>query len=216
MPRFDPELIVFDLDGTLAATLPDIAVAANRALATLGLPPHPEAAIQEMIGGGEEAFLRRALGSGHEDLYPQARERYLDFYSRHLVDRTRLYPGVRETLTALAPRRLAVLSNKLTVLVGSILELLGIAEFFVTVKGGDSYGVLKPDPAGLLSLIAEVGGTPRRTLMVGDKPADVLAGKAAGTATVAVTYGYGQPAQLAAASPDALISRLPDLLDLMA
>ncbi len=216
MPKFAPELIVFDLDGTLAATVPDIAAAANRALAALGLPPHSEAAIQEMIGGGERTFLRRALGAAHQDLYDQARELYLDYYFRHPVDHTRLYPGVRETLSALAPRKLALLSNKLAELTVRIVDLLGLAGFFAAVRGGDSYAALKPDPAGLAALMHELGATPGDTLMVGDKPADVLAGKAAGTATVAVTYGYGRLPDLAAAGPDALLGRLPDLLALLA
>lgn len=216
MPLFDPELIVFDLDGTLAATVPDIAAALNHALGAVGLPGYAEAAVAEMIGGGEETFLRRALGPDQQALYPEVRRRYLDYYSAHLVEATRLYPGVRETLAALAPRKLAVLSNKLTALTRGIVERLGLAAFFATVRGGDSYGVLKPDPRGLAALIRELKARPERTLMVGDKPADVLAGKGAGTATVAVTYGYGEPARLAGAGPDGLISHFLQLLELVA
>ncbi|MCL6620616.1 MAG: HAD-IA family hydrolase [Syntrophobacterales bacterium] len=214
MPIFTPELIVFDLDGTLAATVPDIAAALNHALGAVGLPGYPEAAVAEMIGGGEETFLRRALGPEHQELYGEVRRRYLDYYARHLVVHTRLYPGVRETLAALAPRKLAVLSNKLTALTVGIVARLQLQPFFLAIKGGDSYGVLKPDPRGLAALIRELGARPERSLMVGDKPADVLAGKGAGTATVAVTYGYGDPARLAAADPDALIGRFSQLLEL--
>ncbi len=216
MPLPDPELIVFDLDGTLAATVPDIAAALNHALAAVGLPGYTEAAVAEMLGGGEETFLRRALGPEHQALYGEVRRRYLDYYAAHLVEATRLYPGVPETLAALAPRKLAVLSNKLTALTRGIVDRLGLAPFFLAVRGGDSYGVLKPDPRGLMALITELGARPERTLMVGDKPADVLAGKGAGAATVAVTYGYGDPARLAAAGPDGLISRFPRLLQRLA
>lgn len=216
MPLFDPELIVFDLDGTLAATVPDIAEALNHALAAVGLPGYAEAAVAEMIGGGEETFLRRALGPDHQDLYPEVRRLYLDYYTAHLVEGIQLYPGVRETLAALAPRKLAVLSNKLEVLTQGIVTQLGLSPFFQAVRGGDSYGVLKPDPQGLMALIRELTARPERTLMVGDKPADVLAGKGAGTATVAVTYGYGESARLAAAGPDGLISHFPRLLELVA
>lgn len=215
MPLIAPELIVFDLDGTLAATVPDIAAALNHALAAVGLPGYPEAAVAEMIGGGEETFLRRALGPDHQALYPEVRRRYLDYYASHLVEGTRLYPGVQETLAALAPRKLAVLSNKLAVLTQGIVTQLGLAPFFQAVRGGDSYGVLKPDPQGLMALIRELKARPELTLMVGDKPADVLAGKGAGTATVAVTYGYGEPARLAAASPDAFIGEFSQLLELV-
>mgnify|MGYP001027965949 CR=1 FL=1 len=210
-----PELIVFDLDGTLADTVPDITAALNHALAALGRPGYPEEAVPAMIGGGEEAFLRRALGPGHQEAYPELRRRYLEYYAAHLVDHTRLYPGVRETLTALRPRKLAVLSNKLAFLVEGIVHRLGLTPFFQAVRGGDSYGVLKPEPEGLAALIRELGATPGRTLMVGDKPADVLAGRGAGCATVAVTYGYGEPARLQAAGPDALIGSLPELVPLV-
>lgn len=158
MSVFDPELIVFDLDGTLAATVPDIAAALNQALAAVGLPGYPEAAVAEMIGGGEETFLRRALGPDHQVLYPEVRRRYLEHYAAHLVERTRLYPGVQETLAALAPRKLAVLSNKLTILTQGIVTSLGLAPFFQAVRGGDSYGVLKPASQGLTALIRELGG----------------------------------------------------------
>lgn len=215
MTLFDPELIVFDLDGTLAATVPDIAAALNYALAAVGLPGYSEAAVAEMIGGGEEAFLRRALGPDHQALYPGVRRLYLTYYSAHLVEATRLYPGVRETLAALGPRKLAVLSNKLAVLTQGIVTQLGLAPFFQAIRGGDSYGVLKPDPRGLAALIRELQAQPERTLMVGDKPADVLAGKGAGTATVAVTYGYGESARLAAAGPEALIGEFSQLLGLV-
>ncbi len=215
MSKFTPDLIVFDLDGTLAATVPDIAAAVNRVLSVLGLPQHPEAAIQEMMGGGEGRLMQRALGPEHQDLFAQAHELYLTFYSRHLVERTRLYPGVKETLTRLAPRKLAVLSNKRAAFAQRILELLGLAPLFAAIKGGDSYGVLKPDPTGLVQLMGELATAPPHALMVGDKPADVLAGKAAGTATAAVTYGYGRLEQLAAAAPDAMLRQFPDLLALV-
>lgn len=207
------DLIVFDLDGTLADTVPDIAAAANRACRYLGLEEHPDAAVQQMIGGGEKEFIRRLIGPEHADRFDEALALYLDYYSRRLVDRTRLYPGVKETLAALPGKKLAVLSNKLERLTRGIVERLGLAPFFAAIKGGDSYGALKPDPEGLTALIEELDQFPERTLMVGDKPADVLAGRGAGTHTVAVAYGYGEPVALKAAAPGAMLHSLPHLLD---
>jgi phosphoglycolate phosphatase len=207
------DLIVFDLDGTLAATVPDIAAAANHACRSLGLPEHPEKAVQQMIGGGERNFIQRLVGSEHEDRFTEALELYLDYYSRHLVEQTRLYPRVKETLAALADKRLAVLSNKLERLSCRIVELLQIAPFFAAVKGGDSYGVLKPASGGLVALIKELGQSPKRTLMVGDKPADILSGRGAGAHTLAVTYGYGELESLRAAGPELTISYFPALQD---
>jgi phosphoglycolate phosphatase len=205
------DLIVFDLDGTLAATVPDIAQAANRACRRLGLAEHPEAAIQQMIGGGEKNFIRRLIGPEQEDRFDEALALYLDYYSHHLVDKTRLYPGVEETLAALSGKKLAVLSNKLERLTRGIVERLGLASFFAAVKGGDSYGALKPASQGLAALIQELGESPGFTLMVGDKPGDVLTGRGAGAHTVAVTYGYGEIEALKAAAPEVLIGSIARL-----
>ena len=207
------DLIIFDLDGTLAATVPDIAQAANHACRRLGLPEHSEAAIQQMIGGGEKNFILRLIGKEHEQQFGEALALYLDYYSRRLVDKTRLYPGVKETLAALSGKRLAVLSNKMERLTRGIVERLDIASFFAAVKGGDSYGSLKPSPEGLAALIKELKGSPDGTLMVGDKPADVLTGRGAGAHTVAVTYGYGELGALKAVAPEAMIDSLADLKD---
>jgi phosphoglycolate phosphatase len=214
--KFPVDLIVFDLDGTLADSLPDLAAAANYACRRLGLPEHPPSAIQQMIGGGEKTFARRFIGEQHQDLFEEALRLYLEYYSRHCGDQTRLYPGVKETLAALPAKRLAVLSNKMARLSRQVVEVLGIAPFFAAVKGGDSYGALKPSPEGLTTLIKELGGEPERTLMVGDKTADILTGRGAGAHTLAVTYGYGELEALDAASPEAIIDsffRLKDFID---
>jgi phosphoglycolate phosphatase len=211
--KINVDLIVFDLDGTLAATVPDIAAAANRACRRLGLPEHSEAAIRQMIGGGERTFIQRLVGPEHEDRLPEALQLYLDYYSRRLVDKTRLYPGVKETLAALSGKKLAVLSNKMARLTRGIVELLGIAPFFAAVKGGDSYGALKPAPEGLAALIQELGESPESTVMVGDKPADIITGRGAGAHTLAVTYGYGDLEALKAAAPEAMIDSIAHLKD---
>jgi phosphoglycolate phosphatase len=106
------DLIVFDLDGTLVDSLPDLASAANGALRRLGLPEHPLEAHQKMIGRGEKNYVRRFLGSGNQHLFDQALNLYLEHYSQHLGDRTRQYPGVTETQARLSPLKMAVLSNK--------------------------------------------------------------------------------------------------------
>jgi phosphoglycolate phosphatase len=201
------DLIVFDLDGTLADSLPDLANAANYACRSLDLPEHPAEAVKGMIGGGERKFVERFLGPGQERLLEEGLRLYLDYYSRHCGDLTRLYPGVQETLPRLAGKKLAVLSNKLQRLTEKVVRSLGILPFFAAVRGGGRDLPLKPSPAPLLALIKELRGEPGRTLMVGDKTADVLAGKGAGALTLGVTYGYGDPGALAAAAPDFLVDR---------
>jgi phosphoglycolate phosphatase len=201
------DLIVFDLDGTLADSLPDLAKAANYACRSLGLPEHPPQAVKGMIGGGERKFVERFLGPGQERLLEEGLRLYLDYYSRHCGDLTRLYPGVQETLPRLAGKRLAVLSNKLQRLTEKVVRSLSIFPFFTAVRGGGRDLPLKPSPEPLLALIKELRGEPGRTLMVGDKTVDVLAGQGAGALTLGVTYGYGDPGALAAAAPDFLADR---------
>jgi phosphoglycolate phosphatase len=199
------DLIVFDLDGTLADSLPDITNAANYACRRLGLAEHPAEAIKQMIGGGERQLVERFLGPGREGLLEEAFGLYLDYYSRHVGDFTHLYPEVKETLPLLKGKKLAVLSNKRQSLSEEVLRVTGIFPFFAAIRGGGSGLPLKPSPEPLLALIKEVGEDPARTLMVGDKPGDVLAGKGAGTLTLGVTYGYGEPSAVAAAGPDFLV-----------
>jgi phosphoglycolate phosphatase len=210
------DLIVFDLDGTLADSLPDLANAANHACRLLGRPEHSPAEIKDMIGGGEWKFVERFLGPAPQELLEEALQLYLDSYFRHCGDLTRLYPGVRETLTALSGKKLAVLSNKLQRLTERVLEVLGIAPFFAAARGGGPEAPLKPAAQPLLALIEKLGGTPPHTLMVGDKPVDVLTGRGAGAFTAAVNYGYGDPAALVAAAPDFLLARLSQLQDIVA
>jgi phosphoglycolate phosphatase len=210
------DLIVFDLDGTLVDSLADLAAAANHACRALGLPEHPAAAIQQMIGGGEKTFVRRFIGEEHQDLFEEALGLYLSHYAAHCGDHTRPYPGVKETLATLAAaKRLAVLSNKMERLSRRVVQLMGLAPFFAAVKGGDSYGALKPAPAGLAALIKELGAYPEYTLMVGDKPADILTGRSAGARTLAVTYGYSDAASLQAAGPEAMIGAFPQIQDVL-
>lgn len=210
----NPDLIVCDLDGTLVNSLPDIAVAGNFALRRLGLPEQPPMAHLKMIGGGEKNYVRRLLGAERLDLYDQALSLYVEHYSRHLGDQSHVYPGVKETLARLSPLKKAVLSNKRADFCRQVIETMGLADFFQAVRGGDSYGALKPSPEGLAALIREMGADPARTFMVGDKPEDVMTGRGAGARTVALTCGYGDPAALAALSPDFTFNSFSQLAEL--
>jgi phosphoglycolate phosphatase len=209
------DLIVFDLDGTLADTLPDLTAAANFACRRLGLPEHSPAAIRGMIGGGERKHNERLVGPAHQDRVEECLQLYLDHYTRHNGELTRLYPGVPETLALLSGKKLAVLSNKLQRLTRQTLEAMDLARFFAAIRGGGAGLPLKPEPAALLSLAAGLGVAPARSLMVGDKIADIRSGHEAGAFTAAVTYGYGDLDALIAASPDFILaqfSQVPGIL----
>ncbi len=176
-PSIAVDLIVFDLDGTLADTLPDLTAAANFACHRLGLPEHSPKAIRGMIGGGERKLIQRLVGPAHQDRGEECLELYLDHYTRHNGELSRAYPGVVGTLERLQGKRLAVLSNKLWRLTQQALDAMGLARFFVAVRGGGANLPLKPAPDQLLALTADMGVGPSRTLMVGDKTADIQAGR---------------------------------------
>jgi phosphoglycolate phosphatase len=214
-PKITVDLIVFDLDGTLADTLPDLTAAANFACRRLGLPEHPPEAIRRMIGGGERKLIERLVGPAHQDRVAECLELYLDYYTRHNGELTRVYAGVPETLAIVAGKKLAVLSNKLQRLTRQTLEAMDIARFFAAIRGGGATLPLKPAPDHLLALTADLGVSHARTLMVGDKIADIQAGRAAGAFTAAVTYGYGDLDSLTAASPDFLLARFAQLPDIL-
>jgi phosphoglycolate phosphatase len=212
--KISVDLIVFDLDGTLADSLADLTNAANFACRQLGLPEHAPQAVKSMIGGGERKFMERVVGPENRHLMDQCLKLYLDYYTEHCGDLTRLYPGVPETLEKLAVKK-AVLSNKLQRLTEKILQVLGIASRFTAIRGGGPDLPLKPSPEPLRALIRDLGVAPARALMVGDKTADLKAGQEAGTFTAAVTYGYGDLAALTAAAPDFLLpefSQLPEII----
>jgi phosphoglycolate phosphatase len=215
-PRIAVDLIVFDLDGTLADTLPDLTAAANFALGRLGLPGHSPGAVRGMIGGGERKLMERLLGPAHQDRVEECLELYLDHYTRHNGELTRVYPGVPETLGLVSGKRLAVLSNKLQRLTQQALEAVDLARFFTAIRGGGEGLPLKPAPDALVALAADLGVGPSRSLMVGDKIADIKTGREAGAFTAAVTYGYGDLDGLRAASPDFLLGRFAQLPDILA
>jgi phosphoglycolate phosphatase len=215
LKKIGVDLIVFDLDGTLADSLPDLTVAANYACRRLGLPERTPEAVAGMIGGGERKFMERLAGPGNQALVDDLLAIYLDYYSAHCADLTRLYPGVRETLKKLAGKKLAVLSNKLQRLTDQILQVLGIAHFFRASRGGGTGLPLKPSSEPLTALIRDLGAEPGRTLMVGDKPADLSAARGAGARMAMVTYGYGDLESLRAAAPDFLLTRFDQLVEIV-
>jgi phosphoglycolate phosphatase len=148
------DLIVFDLDGTLADTLPDLTAAANFACHRLGLPEHVPSTIRRMIGGGERTLIERLVGPEHQDKVAECLQLYLDYYTRHNGELSLVYPGVPGTLERLQGKRLAVLSNKLWRLTQQALDAMGLARFFVAVRGGGANLPLKPAPGQLLALTA--------------------------------------------------------------
>jgi phosphoglycolate phosphatase len=211
-------LLVFDLDGTLVDSSRDIAAAVNAVLGRVapGTALIPLDAILSFVGEGARLLVERSLR--HASLTLSADlvlPLYLECYRERLLDTTRLYPGVAETLSDLAGTTLAVLTNKPGDMSRTILEGLGVASRFARVWGAGDVPARKPDPAGLLCLMAGLGATASETWMVGDSPTDVLAARGAGVRVAGVTWGF-HPAALRSATPDRIFDRPCDLADLAA
>jgi len=187
------DVVVFDLDGTLVDSHQDLAFAANALVVELGGTGVSEAAVVKMVGEGAAVLVRRALtASGLDPDTPGALDRFLTIYDTCLLDRTRPYPGMVETLERLQPlARLAVLTNKPARATAGILDGLGLARFFDPIIGGDSAFGRKPDPAGLRHIIETAGSSASTTIMVGDSPVDRQTARNAGTAVCLVRFGFG-------------------------
>jgi HAD superfamily hydrolase (TIGR01509 family) len=205
------DLLLLDLDGTLVDSRRDIATAVNRALAEVAGISVPEARIVPHIGGSlRGTFVDLAPGRADAD-HDAMVEAYKAFYFDHCADHSRPYPGVIETLGALAGVTKAIATTKRTFMALRVAEALGLAPLVDLVQGTDDGTPIKPAPDLFLSLIERFGARPARTLAVGDTVHDVGAGKAAGCVTVAVTYGIGTRNALAAAGPDRLVDSFAEV-----
>jgi phosphoglycolate phosphatase len=189
-----PTLVVFDLDGTLIDSAPDMHVAVNRMLAGLGCSPLSLADIRTMVGDGTSALVARALAArqcvtADPD---QALADYLEHYEAEPTAATQTFPGVPETLERLqaAGLTLALCTNKPTRLTEMILERLGIARYFTRVLAGDSMPYRKPDPRALMEVLNGFDTPPAATIMVGDSEVDAATAHAANVPFVLMTYGY--------------------------
>lgn len=195
-------LFIFDLDGTLVDSLDDLTASVNVMRREFALAPLQPQAVKLMVGQGAMSLVERALPGLDGDAVAAGLEVFLAHNEAHLFDRTRLYPGVKETLTALAAKghALALLSNKNEGLCRQLLDHCSIGKHFATVVGGDSLPWRKPSPQPLFHIMAGLAKLPRETIMVGDSINDVAAGREAGVITVGCRYGYGAPAEVAEAA----------------
>ncbi len=217
LPCAQLRLLVFDLDGTLIDSREDLVASVNAALGQFGLPPQAEDRIGSYIGDGAAMLIERALASDGADLSlaPAALEAFLAYYREHKLDHTRLYPGVLEQLASLRdslPVQMAVLTNKPVHASREICAALGLAPYFFSVYGGNSFGTKKPDPEGLQRLMAEAGAKPGETVMIGDSDVDIRTARAAGAWSIGCRYGLS-PHTVAAMARDRLVDVVVDRAD---
>jgi len=211
-------LFIFDLDGTLINSRADIALALNLALARVDMPSLTESRIADFVGEGVPKLVQRALRAitGHEpgsNLVLNIIRLFREEYGNHLLDQTRLCPGVEEALKRLSWASFAVVTNKPEGFSRRILDGLGIGNRFCAIFGGDSVEKRKPHPEALLKAMSAGQAAPSETAMVGDSGVDIEAGKAAGVTTCGVLGGFRPREELEAAGCDLLLESLFELPD---
>lgn len=211
------DIVGFDLDGTLLDTSGDLAAAVNYAIATDGRPSFPVDAIRPFVGKGAKVMLERALtaSGGYDDaLLARMLPTLLDYYEQNLAIHSVPYPGLMNTMEALdkAGAKLAICTNKADRFTIPLLHQIGLSERFVSVIGGDTLGVAKPDPAPIHEMIARAGGG--RTIFLGDTINDIAGARNAGVPSIAVSFGFldGPVEQLEA---DAVIDHFDELMPLL-
>jgi phosphoglycolate phosphatase len=210
--------VVFDLDGTLIDTAPDLIETLNVVFARDGLPPVEYAAARDMIGGGARRMIEMALKLEGRTLADGVVDRmfadFIEYYAAHIADRSQPFPGLDAALDRLAASgcRFAVCTNKLEGLSRLLLEALGLTRRFVAICGQDTFGIQKPDPEILRRTIQAAGGEMQRSVLVGDSGTDIATARNAGIPVVAVDFGYSET-PIRELRPDRLISHFDELAD---
>ena len=187
--------LVLDLDGTLVDSVPDLTAALDRLMAARGLAGFAEAEVMGMVGDGVRVLVERGLAARGQVPDDTAVADFLADYGANAAVRTRAFPGVPETLAALAGAgwRLALCTNKPEAPARTLLAALGLEGFFAAIGGGDSFAVRKPDPGHLLATLQAAGGAPGRAVMAGDHHNDMLAAAGLGMPAIFAAWGYGGP-----------------------
>jgi len=221
MPASSPPIIVFDLDGTLVETAPDLIGALNYVLDREGLRPVPFASARNMIGAGARKLIERGLEVEGRAVTTAELNRlttdFVDYYAEHIADGSRPFDGLEAALDRLDAQghRLAVCTNKLEWLSKLLLDRLGLSPRFAAICGADTFGVAKPDPMFLRETVARAGGQLPGAIMVGDAGTDVGVARRAQVPVIGVDFGYTD-VPMAELRPDRLISHMRDLPDAVA
>lgn len=221
-PLAQVQLVLFDLDGTLIDSLPQLWQAVNQMLTALEHDSVDQDSVRGWVGNGADMLVTRALSTAlqrapNADEQAQGRAGFDRAYGALAEQEVVLYPGVKATLQQLvaAGKTLALVTNKPSVFVPDILESTGLAPYFSAVLGGDCLPQKKPDPTPLLHICQQLDIAPQYAVMVGDSENDVLAAQGADIAVVGLTYGYNYGRPIADSQPNWVLNELPSLLDLV-
>lgn len=189
-------LVVFDLDGTMIDTAPDLIESLNHTIAAADLQPVTFDDLTHLVGQGARVMIRRAFnlrGAPLDEAQVEPLlERFLTHYKAHMPGYSRLYDGLTDAFDRLeaSGMRLAVCTNKLEQLALPLLDKMGLTDRFAAITGGDTFPVRKPDARHLLGTIEKAGGNPQRAILIGDSINDIMAAKNAEVGSIAVTFGY--------------------------
>lgn len=211
-----PPLIVFDLDGTLVDTAPDLVGALNFVLQREGLPLVPVASARNMIGAGARKLIERGLEVDGRTVSVAELDRltadFIAYYRDHIADASRPFEGLHAALDTLEDRgfRFAVCTNKLEGLSKLLLAQLEMTGRFAAICGADTFGVAKPDPTIFRQTVAQAGGDMSQAIMVGDSGPDVGVARRAGVPVIGVTFGYTET-PIAELKPDVVIGHMREL-----
>ena len=213
--------LVFDLDGTLAETAPDIMASLNHFLLLEGLEPLPLAEARNLVGAGAKVLIERGFRVAGRPLGPEKLESIfqalLAHYLEHVAELSFLFPGVENALKTLEARefRLAICTNKPEPHAKALVEQLGILPMFAALAGRETYAFCKPDPRHLTETIKTAGGDARRSIMIGDSRTDVDTARAAGISVIGVSFGYTDT-PMVDLNPDRLIHHFDELAEAVA
>jgi len=209
-------LVIFDLDGTLVDTAPDLIDSLNYAIAADGLAPTTFADLTHLVGQGARVMIKRAFALRNkplaDDELEPLYERFIAHYIEKMPGESVPYPGLTQALDRLSSAgfTLAVCTNKTTVLALPLLEKLGLSNRFSTITCGDTFEWRKPDGRHILGTIEKAGGDPAKSVMVGDSGNDILAAKNANVPSIGVTFGYTD-VPMAELEPDVTIDNFDEL-----
>jgi len=215
------KLLLFDLDGTLIDSVPDLALAVNHTLKSLHRPTFDENIIRSWVGNGASTLVKRALSGGaeideniDETFFQNALSTFLDFYAKNLCVSTKLYEDVDSSIKILQEKgyRLAIVTNKPYDFVSPILDGLGLSNTFELCLGGDSLEKAKPNPEPLIYACEKLGVSIEDTLMIGDSKNDILAAKAAEMDSIGVSYGYNYGEDIGIYKPQVVVDDFKSLL----
>jgi len=213
----EPELIIFDLDGTLIDSSGDIAWAANSTLKELGYGQLTTDTIRENIGWGVKSLLEKLMPAAPPEKIDEAREIFLGHYGGHLLVETRLYHGTEDVLEYFKKKgkKMAVVTNKPLFLSEKILKGFSLSGFFIMVLGGDSVLNKKPHPLPLLMVMEKSGVSADKTVFVGDSAIDCETGKRAGVLTIGAAYGFRGREELKNYGCELIIDSIGELKDML-